>query len=167
MLLSRQLLYIFLTLFFVLEGCGFSPLYKKSYTNEYSSAELSKIKILPIGDIEGQKLRNFLQDQLHPKGLTEEKYYLKIDLNAPIKRQGVRTDETATRATITYTAQYQLIRAENQQELFSEQSRAISAYNILEHIYATVVSEEDAKERALKLLADDIALRIKIYFETK
>lgn len=147
-------------------GCGFSPLYAHSRNDASTSTAdwMARVAVLPIEERIGQKMRLFLEKRLSPGGAPRHpRYSLKVQLNSTEHKTGLRDDETATRATLTYTAHYELKRKE--ESLIKDSSRAASSYNILKAPYATRASEENARERAARLLANDIALRLAAYFK--
>ena len=77
---------------------------------------------------------------------------------------GIRKDETATRANLTMTAKFKLRDAQSKRILLRSRSVSVSSYNILDALYATTVAENDAVKRGLRELADDIRLRLAVYF---
>ncbi|MCK5295608.1 MAG: hypothetical protein KAJ75_01840, partial [Alphaproteobacteria bacterium] len=79
--------------------------------------------------------------------------------------QGVRTDDTATRATISYLANYQLLHKKD--TVVTGSSKAVTGYNILKTAHGTLASEKDTKARAAKILANDISLRLAVFFRDK
>jgi LPS-assembly lipoprotein len=161
-----------------LGACGFSPLYAKRTQKDmgYSWAwqknvktsfvrdELAKIYIKPIADRVGQVLRNELKDLINTKGApVNSDYVLYVTLEDSLIRQGLQSDDTATRETIFYTASYNLKQKQN--VLLSGETRSEVGYNLLENPYASVSSVNDAKKRAAKILAKDIAIRLSVYFD--
>ena len=76
----------------------------------------------------------------------------------------MRKDETATRANLTVFAKFSLLDARSNKPLMTGTSRSTNSYNILSSQFATLHSEADARRRALRELADDIRLRLGIYF---
>jgi LPS-assembly lipoprotein len=163
---------------FSLSACGFRPLYaQKSHNNQgygwqwqksekssFVINELAKIVINPIKDREGQILREELREQITPKGIPENpKYYLNITVDSPSMQQGIRSDDTATRETVFYKAYYSL--KQGRKTIVSGQSRTEVGYNLLENPYASVASIRNAGKRAAKVLANDIALRLSVFFD--
>lgn len=149
-------------------GCGFSPLY-----GEHSAAggpavsdAMRQISIRPLPDREGQKLRQILREQLHPRGVTERPLYdLEVQLTQRIEEIGVRRDATSSRANYILTANFYL--NEGPQRLMGERVQAIVSYNILDEQYATVASQEDAENRAIRRVGEEIRTRLAVYFRQR
>lgn len=145
-------------------GCGFQPLYGKTQQGMVTD-DFAAIRIAPLGERSGQMLHNMLRDRLNPYGQpVTPRYELKLVLAETSEESGIQRDETATRVTLTLQAAFALNDLQTGQVLTQGHSRASSGYNILDNRYATTVSGEDAYERALTELAEDIKLRLAAYF---
>lgn len=149
-------------------GCGFRPLYGERSAASVSASQLAAIQISLIPDREGQLLRNNLLDRLHPSGAAPRQLYrLDVNLQTVKENYGIRTDETATRATLTMTANYSLIDIASGKPLMNSRSRAISSYNILDSEFATVISERDAVQRTAADLSEEIRTRLAIFLSSR
>ena len=149
-----------------LSGCGFEPLYARQDGNVSApNDEMAAIRILPLEDRVGQQMHNFLRDRLNPRGQpTAPRYELQVTLTELRDDLGIRKDETATRGNLTMSASFVLVDTQSRESLISGLSRSTNSFNILEDQFATLFSENDARERALRELSDDIRLRLGIYF---
>lgn len=153
-----------------LAGCGFQPLYGQRSAAAGGSVqdELASIRILPIADRSGQLLYNELRDRLNPAGKpADPQYLLSITLAEQREELAFRGDETATRANLQLSARYTLRRAAPDADsaetvLATGQVRTTTAYDILESQYATIVSIEDARARAINVLSDDLQARLAV-----
>ena len=152
----------------VLGACGFRPLYGQggpnASTGPGSSAELTAVEVKPIADRAGQMMRTALQRRLGLKGVAPAQYQLSVSLKEGIAKLAVEQNAFATRANLSLTATYQLVRIHDGRQLASGKPRAVASYNILDSDYATLVAEADARERAIETLANDIHARLAIYF---
>ena len=141
-------------------GCGFRPLYGKGSGSDV--AALSTVYVETIPDRIGQKLRNHLQERLSPKGPARRTYFiLKVTLTESRRNLAIRKDETATRANLVITANFELIdnrRAQNGK--FTGIATSINSYNVLQSDFATLSAQRDARDRALRTIADEIRLRV-------
>lgn len=163
---ASKLIAIVLFSLCTLTACGFRPLLAESKHGKSVSDEMAGIYIAPIENRIGQQLKNLLRDRLNPLGEPRKhSYKLVITLQNPVYRQGVRTDDTATRATISYLADYQLFH--KNKTVVTGSSRAITGYNILKAVHGTLASEKDTMARAAKILANDISLRLAVFFRDK
>lgn len=148
----------------LLAGCGFQPLYGKTQQGMVTD-DFAAIRIAPLGERSGQMLHNLLRDRLNPYGQpTVPRYELQIALTESGVESGIQRDETATRVTLRMSADFSLIDLQSGEVVTKGLSRASSGFNILDNRYASTVSAEDARERALTVLADDIRLRLAAYF---
>ncbi len=153
-----------------LGGCGFKPVYgtasSAAVAPEGSAAALSNVSVDIIPDRTGQVLRNLLIDRFYQDGRPQQPAYrLAVGLTAAREDLGIRKDATATRARLRLVADYQLIDVRTGQTLYRTFSRSIVSFNLLEAQYATLVAEEDAYDRALTELAEDIRTRLALYFQ--
>jgi LPS-assembly lipoprotein len=141
-------------------GCGFRPLYGSSSAS--NAAELSSVQINIIKDRSGQILRNFLLDRLTPRGApSNARYTLNVELIESKSDIAVRTDESATRSTLTIYADYKLTsNAGPEKGVHSGRVISVSSYNRLSSDYGTLASEQNARQRSLREIAEELRLRI-------
>lgn len=148
-----------------LGGCGFQPLHGQGGGNEEVSAELASVRVDPLRDRVGQQMHNFLRDRLNPHGQpVSPSYRLQIQLVESRTELGIRRDETATRANLRMEADFALLDFGSGAPLFTGRSSSTTSYDILRNPFASTVSEDDARERALREVADDIETRLALYF---
>lgn len=151
-----------LALVALVAGCGFRPLHERGTAG--GPAVLAAVEIENIADRQGQKLRNFLLDRLNPRGAPRRPLYvLTIGLSESKGGLGVRKDAFATRAFLTVTATFSLALARAGPEdggRFGGSTSSTNFYNIVQSEFATLAAEEDARDRALLAIADEIRLRI-------
>ncbi len=153
-------------LLFTLNACGFQPLYAPSDSaRESPDAHMAATRINPLEGRIGQQLHNLLRDRLNAAGQPQKpSYALEIALRRSTRELGIRKDETATRANLTLSARFKLRDLESNAVLLAGRSVSVNSYDIFNAFYATKVAEDDATRRGLRQLADDIRLRLAIYF---
>jgi len=153
-----------------LSGCGFRPLYGED--SAVGKTNLAGVRVAPIQDIPdptghsvssargAQQLRNFLIDRVNPGAQrAAAQYELRVTLNeAKTTAIGIRTDETATRATLVMSASYALIRFDGGGTILSGSTQANVSYNILRNQFATLSAENDARQQAARQISETIAL---------
>ena len=170
-LFVRKLFYSLFAIF--LSACGFEPLYGPSSSNTpVVCNELDQVKILRIKDREGQILRNHLVDLMNPKGQpTFPTAFLAVNLVIGKEGLAILIDGTSSRYKLIFTAQLQLKDAETEKILYTDTVKVVNAYYIgaltAVSAYATTFSERDAREKGLKLLADQIKVMIASYYKQK
>ena len=76
-------------------------------------------------------------------------------------------DNTTSRTSITATAKYALTETASGRTLYTSTSRATDAYDVLVSDFGTLVSRDDAVNRALREVSDDIRTQLAIYFQDK
>lgn len=147
---------------FLLQGCGFQPLYPVDRSQDRA------VYIASIQDREGQILRHHLQTLFssHMKQ-NQAPYALTVTLEKGDEELGFRRDETSRRTRITLKAQYSLVEKVSQKVLISQTVSVLTGYSVgSKSSFASlplIVSEKDAVERALSQLARDIHISISSY----
>ena len=151
----------------VLSACGFQPLYGERPTTR-AETNLASITVDVIADRAGQMLRNELGTRLDPnnQGLAPQ-YQLKVKLQESISRLAVRRDASATRANLTLKADYTLQSIKGAAAVYSGSVRSVNSYDILgtENEFGTLAAREEARRRASRDLADQIAVRLALALE--
>lgn len=162
-----------LALLFTLTACGFRPLYVGQGTADSISGkqlvtEMASVFIDEIPNREGQVLRQTLLARLSPLGEPEKPHYrLSIRLSeASIFQQGLRQDNLATRYVMSYTAYYTLLSYPENKSLLKDKTVGRISYDVQLSPYATDVAERTSKERVMKIIGDDIALRLAAFLKS-
>ncbi len=148
-----------------LNGCGFRPLYGEDDEGSTTFEDLETVQIAAVGGRTGQQLHNLLRDRINPRGQPNRpEYVLKISLSEQTEVLAIQQDEIATRANLRLSARFTLTKLKDNAVVFRGLSNSINSYNIVDSQYATYVSGNDARERALRELSEDIRLRLATYF---
>ena len=148
-------------------GCGFTPLYGErsmSAAPDVNDA-MRQVVIRPLPDRQGQKLRQVLREQLQQRGTEKPVYDLEVHLTTRIEEIGVRRDATSSRANYILTANF--ILNQGTSRLVDDRVQAIVSYNILDEQYATVASQADAENRAIRRVGEEIKTRLAVYFHQR
>ena len=147
-------------------GCGFQPLYKHDATSHNILKELSLIRIAPIEDRIGQRLRNFLQDDITPRGKpTNPSYELIVKINKTRRDLVLLQDATSTFAKIILHASYTLTNFETGAALASGNVTAKTGFTITQSEYANIRAEAEAASRASREISYDIARRLALFLK--
>ena len=148
-----------------LSGCGFRPLYGEAEDGSSAFDDLETIQIAALPDRTGQQLHNLLRDRINPRGQPNRpEYVLRITLSEKTEKLAIAQDETATCANLRLSATFTLTLLNSKAVVMKGRSNSANSYNIVDSQYATYVSENDARERALRELSEDIRLRLAAYF---
>ncbi len=153
---------------FLLAGCGFHPMDARNPA-ETGPSELAQVEIGRIPDRVGQILRTELRNALNPTGVVAQRAYtLNIIAAETISARGIRFDDSAIRVDHTVTAEFKLATIGQEgmpaKLLLSGNSQMVTRGNRPDALYAAHVSDEEATYRAARLVAEDIARQIRLYF---
>lgn len=153
----------------IVAGCGFRPLYgTQGVHNQSVQADMSGVAIQPISNRSGQLLRNRLLDKMTPAGQpTAPTYQLTVDLHESKVPLGIRKDETATRANMNQTATYILVDLTSHVIADRGSVQATTSYDIVNSDFGTISAERDARARGINILAEEITLRVALYFNRR
>jgi LPS-assembly lipoprotein len=144
----------------LLAGCGFHPMYGHSNL----APEMASIFVEPIADRDGYELRNTLIDLLQSDGQSAGKAYrLKIVLNENSQGIALQNDATITRYNTTIDARYTLSDARGNLMTTGTQTE-LSAYNVVNSPYASLVAQQDSTKRAAQDIAQRIQLDLGVWF---
>ncbi|MGB0921425.1 MAG: LPS assembly lipoprotein LptE [Alphaproteobacteria bacterium] len=149
-----------------LSACGFRPLYAERTVATDVSTAMAAITIAPIkGRRLGNDLRRLLLDRLTPHGTSDPALY-RLEVEVEAKRAGltVEDDETFSRFNMTITATYKLL-GDDGQVLTNGVSHSVVSSSINADPYATHVGEGNAQQRATRAVADDIKMRLALFFD--
>lgn len=150
-----------------LSGCGFSPIYGSFGNDADVSAKLNNVEISNISNREGQVLRNLLIDRMYHNGRPENTTsILEISLKSNEISLGLQKDATTSRQEHNLTATY-VLKDKNGNELTRGTARSIVSYNKLDPQYGTLASKQNASDRAIKEVSEQIINRISLYFAEK
>lgn len=144
----------------LVNGCGFQPLYKRGGSSD--EAILATVEVARIKDRIGQQLKILLDAGFSPRGRsTRTDYRLTVALTESKTGLAIKKDETATRANLTLRADFKLLALRNPRlGTFAGKALSTNGYNILLSDFATLSAERDARNRALRTLAEEIRLRV-------
>jgi LPS-assembly lipoprotein len=154
-----------------LSGCGYRPVYgeqRAAVAGDGARTNLGSVKILGIAERRGQLLRNYLLDRMTPRGEpATPRYILSVTTSEGRRITSTRPDGTGTRADLVIAARFTLRDATSDLVVFSERSESVATYNLLTARYASVSSEDEARRRAVELVADQIALQVALFLNRR
>lgn len=145
----------------ILTGCGFEPLHGKRF-QESLNVNLNEVAIDTDRSRLGQLLKAEIQDQVNPAHAPgPKKYALKITFTESELSLFINPDGTSSSGDLVYSSHYVLTRLSDGVVIDSGALQRQSSYNTSDNAdYASFVSEEDARKRALLELAQDYKLRL-------
>jgi LPS-assembly lipoprotein len=150
-----------------LAACGFEPLLGRAGDSSDAIEELAAIRIEPIPDRSGQVLRNALLDRLTPQGHDPgARYVLRIRVSEPRQTILLRRDDVISRSSYSAQATFDL-RDAQAQRVFSGSSSFTTDYEIATSEFATRTSLENARDRVMELVANDIRNQLALNFRQR
>ncbi len=164
-----------------LAGCGFQPLYGENTVLSDGETpvdvinELSKISIViaVTDDADGRgsglvgfETRNQLIDLLGAQNESAAAYELQVSLRGFRRGLAVQSDASVTRFNYELAGRYRLVDLGQAKTVFSGNSRAFSAYNVVDSEFATVTARRDAEFRAARNIAEDMKLQLALFFKS-
>lgn len=138
-------------------GCGFSPMYAKGDGGGKAgvNTDLAGVRISPIKDRLGQKLRNALVQRITPQGEPADYHYtLLVVVTESASDLGYRRDSFATLGNLAMMATINLMG--EGVGIMGGSATTVVSFDYLGPRYASVAMERDAEDRAIIQLADDI-----------
>ena len=156
-----------LALGLVCGACGFRPLYGESGGTAAVQTNLQDVLVDTIPDRLGQRLRQDIVERINPKGEPAlGRFHLHVKLAEAQDGEGIRSDLTFARVNYRLFAEWQLRDETSGTVIATGTSRAFTSYNVGANPFATVTAETDGRNRAASEVADDIRMRLAIYFES-
>jgi len=154
---------VVLALASALGGCGFRPLYASRAPRDWDP-DLASIAVTPIPNRAGQILALALRENLNPAGASlSPRWRLNTTLVVSRADLGIQRNATATSSEITVSASYFVVELASNKQVYSSSSRAVGDFNQLNDAYATQVAADDAQDRALHEVADEMAVRMALF----
>ena len=110
-------------------------------------------------------MRNRLIDRFyHDRRPAAAEYRLEVALEAGEQSLAIEKDASASRAQWTATATYRLVHRPSGKVVLQGSSRAVPGYNVNYYQWGSFVSEQDALDRGIEYISDEIRTRVALYF---
>ena len=158
-----------LAVMLLLSGCGFHPVYGTHETEDGMpvAADLNNVAIDNIPDHNGQMLRNFLVDRMYgPDRPSLPTYTLKVKIHSGEEDLGIQANATSTRALLNMYADYTLVNAQGKM-ILTGSAHSVASFDLLDQMYATVAARNDAYERTLHEVSEQIVNRLSLFFSER
>ncbi|OHC82860.1 MAG: hypothetical protein A3G73_04880 [Rhodospirillales bacterium RIFCSPLOWO2_12_FULL_67_15] len=149
----------------LLAACGFEPMYGREAAKDVP-ADFALIQIEPIKDRVGQMLHNHLRDAINPRGVpAKPRYYLKVTLTESVQETAIQRTAFAARANLQLTASFALHDATTRASILTGSATSTAGYVHQTADYGTLAGEKDARQRAVRDLAEETRARLGLYFK--
>jgi LPS-assembly lipoprotein len=160
---------LMLSVLLVLGACGFQPVYG-THGGEGGSPvalDLNNIAIDNIPDRNGQILRNDLIDRLYGRNRPEKPAYnLKVAIQSGEEDLGILANATTTRSLLNMDSDYSLS-DDHGKQILSGHAHSVASFDKLDQMYGTVAARQDAYERTLHEISEQIVNRLSLYFSER
>lgn len=148
----------------LLAGCNLRPLYWTDDRGRDIRPELAAIEVRTPNDRLGQYFGNVLRDELNPSYVeAPDLYILEVALAGDTDDVGIQPDSTVTRFNYALIATARLRSIDSQETLYQTRVRRIASYNLVGAPFASLISEQDARERAATEVAQDLRTQIALF----
>lgn len=164
---------------FALAACGFQPLYAR-HDGGGVPEQLARVRIGTITDpapgtlrsfrdylVENDRsrqiLRNYLSDDLSPRGSGRADYVLDIQILEPRTDVAIDRSDTTLRYGYAVVAYFQLKDTANR-SLTTGASTSTTSFAVSQSEFATISSQKDARDRAMQEISADIRNQLAAFF---
>jgi LPS-assembly lipoprotein len=163
-----------------LAACGFQPLYARQAGTDVPE-QLARVRIGTISDpapgtmrsfrdypIENDRsrqiLRNYLSDDLSPRGVSGGADYI-LDMQILEPRTDVAIDRSDTTLRYGYSVVvYFQLKDRSTRSVMSGASTSTTSFAVSQSEFATISSQKDARDRAMQEISTDIRNQLAAYF---
>ena len=145
----------FIALFFLMAGCGFSPLYNETITKEGSAP----VDVDPIPNQYGVSMRQKILSKI---GISEHPLYT-LSVSAPsfsANDQTIDSKNFATMMSISGSTSYSLVDKKTKKTILKSSSSAFSSYSVTKDPYATVTAKRKAQKELAEQLDEQISQHV-------
>jgi LPS-assembly lipoprotein len=152
---------------FALSGCGWEPLYADAQTGP-ADAELRAIQVETIPERIGQRLALGLRQALNPEGIqTRKRYSLRTILSVARADTGIQSQGLGTRGRLDVSATFTLSDLQTNTLLLNNTTHVADSFDITSSGYASVVAEDDARNRAVEELKRDMVTKLTLFLQRR
>jgi len=153
-------------------ACGFQPMYRQDRASDavqqFSSIDIRADKRRDYTTEEErlvQMVRNELLDRLQPKGAPlAPRFVLVIDARESRSAVLVTRTESVSRFNLAVGSVWQLLDSRGGVLTYGTVN-TLESYNVLRQEFANLSAETDARQRAARDIADQLRIRLALYFE--
>ncbi len=148
-------------------SCNLRPLHGGSQGAEVDR-ELASVEVSASKDRIGQQLKNYLLDDLNPRGATElGRYELTVRTQSSRSTLIVQRSGEATRYELILAAFFELRGKDDGKVLYRSAAKRVASFNLRQAPFASQISEQNAQDRAARELSTYIRTQLALYFATR
>jgi LPS-assembly lipoprotein len=148
-------------------GCGWEPLYADRESGP-ADTELQAIRVDPIPERIGQRLELALRRSLNPDGVAATRRYV-LHTTLVVTRQdlGIQSQGLGTLGRVDVHATFTLTDVKTNATVLTSASHVFDTFDIVSNEYATVVAEEDARNRTVEELRRDMVTKLTLFMQRR
>jgi len=141
---------------------GFTPLYSQ---NTGARQHFEQLSMEPIEGRTGFLFTQAMRDRGGVGQGQSGAYVLQTTLKEKHANIGVRIDQVSTRSRLTVIAYY-LVRGRDGKIAYRGTAQSTAAYDEPDQPYAALAAEQDAEDRASRILAEKVLNDLAVFFST-
>lgn len=154
-----------LSIALLVAACGFQPLY-----GDHRAADaqwLASIEVEHSKERLNQLLAIAIEDAVNPKGMrVAPQFRLEPTVEMQEYPFATNLDGSVSRFVVDVKSNYQLIRLVDSKVVDSGMLHRTTSFNVSDNDdYATFIASEDARERAMKEIAEQYRFKLRGYFD--
>ena len=161
---TYQILTVSIVASMLLAGCGFSPVYRQDSSSSVRKY-LAQIEVAQISGYRGLLLRNRLNEKTSPTGVVDvPRFRLSVVLESSTEAVLIQSDNTATRQNLRMKASFALTDLSSGATVFKGNSVSVGSYNVVDTEFATISAKDNAAERAVREIGEEIFDLLVVHF---
>ena len=152
----------FIAFFFLMAGCGFTPLYNETFLKEGSVP----VTVEPIPGQHGVSMR---QRILSKVGISEHPLYT-LSVSAPsfsLNDKSIDSKNFATMMSVYGSTSYSLTENKTKKVVLKSSASANSSYSVTKDPYATTIAERKIKKELAEQMAEQISQHMLVVLSGK
>lgn len=150
----------------LLTGCGFSPVYRHDSSSSVRQY-LAQIEVAQISGYLGLQLRNRLNEKTSPTGAVDvPRFRLSVVLESSTEAVLIQLNNTATRQNLWMNASFTLTDLSSGATVFKGNTVSVGSYNVVNTEFATISAENNAAERAVREIGEEIFDLLVVHFNS-
>ena len=150
-----------------LASCGWAPLNADMEAGP-ATEELRAIRVAPIPERLGQRLRMALRNSLNPSGEpARQRYILRVAPLVGLSNLGIQAQGLGTLGQLDISVTYSLVDMESGKTLLTNTIHVANSFDLNPNQYSTVVGEDDAAVRSVVELNQEIVTRLTLFMQRR
>jgi len=130
--------------------------------------ELRAIRVAPIPERLGQRLRMALRNSLNPSGEpARQRYILRVAPWVGLSNLGIQAQGLGTLGQLDISVTYSLVDMESGKTLLTNTIHVANSFDLNPNQYSTIAGENDALVRSVAELNQEIVTRLTVFMQRR